>query len=69
MQRKSTDIHVSDHGTIVMLHPHTRRAETWIDENIGPDNGFQPYSPIVVCEHRFAPDIIEGMRADGLNVR
>ena len=66
---KSTpDISVYDSGSIVTLSPRTRKAARWIDENIGPDNGFLPYYPTVVCEARYVEDIIDGMVADGLRV-
>jgi len=38
-------------------------------EHIGADNGYQPYWPIVVIEHRYILAIIAGIQADGLTVR
>ena len=64
----TTDITVQDAGSIVLLQPHTGTAKRWLEENIGQDNGFQPYWPTVVVEPRYLGEIIEGMQADGLIV-
>lgn len=40
----------------------------WVDEHICSENGFQPYWPTVVIEHRFVSDIVQGIRNDGLAV-
>ena len=35
-----SDFTVQNEGSIVLLHPHTDAARSWIDENIGEDNGY-----------------------------
>jgi len=61
------DITVEGSGTVFLLVPQTDKGRTWIKENIGPDNGYQPYYPDkVVVEHRYIEDILQGMAADGL---
>ena len=65
---KSTDIHVRSTGSLVLLDPRTRRGIDWIEENIGADNGFQPWYPTVLCEARYVDDIIAGLQADGLTL-
>lgn len=56
-------------GSVYLLRPRSESARNWIDQNIGPDNGFQPYYPTVVIEHRYVADILEGIAADGFEVR
>ena len=40
----------------------------WVDEYIGPDNGYQPYYPTVVLEPRYVGPVIEGIREYGLDL-
>lgn len=42
-------------------------ARAWVDENIGKDNGFQPYYPTVIIEPRYLEAILEGIEGDGLD--
>ena len=63
-----TDITIEDHGSIVILRPHTPAAVEWIDEHIGADNGYQPHYPAVVIGHHYADNVIDGMVNDGLEV-
>ncbi len=67
-ERVKVDVTVVDQGSIVMLYPQTSEGVAWIDEHIGQENGCQPYYPTVVCEHRFADNVIDGMIGDGLAV-
>jgi len=60
------DFSVNDQGSIVLIEPVSQAAVDWVEEFIGQDNGFQPYWPTVVIEHRYADDVIEGMISDGL---
>jgi hypothetical protein len=41
-----------NHGSVFLLKPLTPPAISWIEEHIGKDNGYQPYFPTVVVEHR-----------------
>jgi hypothetical protein len=61
-----SDVEIEDGGSVVLLRPLTPEAVVWVNENIGQDNGYQPYWPVVVVERRYVPDILEGMQADGL---
>jgi hypothetical protein len=65
----SPDFTIRDEGSILLLTPHTEPARTWIDQHIGPDNGFQPYYPTLVIEPRCFSPILEGIRESGLEVR
>jgi len=60
------DATISDHGSIVLLHPISEEAITWIDENIG--NEAQYFGDALVIERRYVVPIVNGMRADGLEV-
>ena len=62
------DIVVENHGSIFLLRPLSRPGREWIDQNIGQDNGFQPYWPTVVVEPRYIADIVNGIQADDLRV-
>ena len=68
MTKKTADIDVTGGGSIFLLAPQTPAGRDWIDQNIGQDNGFQPYYPTVLVEHRYVGDIVEGMVAGGLEV-
>lgn len=62
------DFTIHNDGTIFLLFPNTAPAHSWVDEHIGQENGYQPYWPTVVVEHRFIADIVDGIQADGLSV-
>jgi hypothetical protein len=63
------DFVVENHGSIFLLKPLTPSATSWIEEHIGQDNGYQPYFPTIVVEHRFIADIVAGIQGDGLAVQ
>lgn len=62
------DFVVDGGGSIFLLRPLTDSAREWVESNIGQDNGFQPYWPTVVIEHRYISDIVAGIQGDGLRV-
>lgn len=62
------DIQVENGGSVFLLRATSELGESWVDENIGQDNGYQPYWPTVVVESRYIEDIVYGMQADGLEV-
>lgn len=64
----ATDIVVENHGSIFLLRPTSHSGREWIDQNIGEDNGFQPYWPTVVVEAHYIADIVNGIQADDLRV-
>jgi hypothetical protein len=68
-RRIPLDFVLENHGSICILRPLTPSAVAWVEEHIGPDNGFQPYFPTVVVEHRYTTDIVEGIQHDGLAVQ
>lgn len=67
--KPQVDISVENHGSIFLLRPLSDSARVWVDDHIGEDNGYQPYYPTVVVEHRYVADIVRGALADGLVVR
>lgn len=62
------DFVLENHGSIFLLRPQNEQAIARVDEHIGSENGFQPYWPSVVIEHRFVSEIVQGIRNDGLAV-
>ncbi len=62
------DFIVENHHSIFLLRPQNEQAIAWVNEHIGADNGFQPYWPTVVIEHRYIADIVAGIQSDGLAV-
>ena len=63
------DFFLENCGSILLLRPISSSARHWVEKHIGRDNGFQPYFPTVVIEHRYVRDIIVGIQHDGLAVR
>lgn len=63
------DFIAENHSSIFLLTPLTPAARAWVNEHIGSDNGFQPYWPTVVIEHRYVADIVRGIQNDGLAVQ
>jgi hypothetical protein len=63
------DFTVNNHGGIVLIIPNTPAGIAWANENIGKDNGFQPYWPTMVFEPRYVDQVIDGIRGEGLTVR
>ena len=64
-----SDFVLENHSSILLLRPLTPAARSWLEENIGAENGFQPYWPTVVIESRFVEDILLGISASGLEVQ
>jgi hypothetical protein len=58
------DFGVSDHGSIILVHPHSDLAREWIEENVSDEAQFM--GDALVVERRFASALIQGMRSDGL---
>ena len=67
-QQASPDFLLENHSSIYLLRPLTENARAWVQDHIGSDNGFQPYWPAVVIEHRYVGAILEGISSNGLAV-
>jgi hypothetical protein len=73
------DFEVQNHGSLFVLHPQNDAAREWIDIHVyGTDadggtetveQNVQWWGGGVVIEPRYLPDIIEGIEADGLDVK
>lgn len=63
------DFFLENHGSIFLLIPQSTSARIWVADHIGKDNGYQPYYPTVVVEHRYVSDIVQGIQNDGLAVQ
>jgi hypothetical protein len=61
------DFTVQNEGTIYLLRPNTPAAQSWIAENLPPDR--MTFGDAIAVEHRYICDIIDGIRAAGLEVR
>jgi hypothetical protein len=61
------DFSVTNHGSILILHALTDAAREWVDEHIGDDAMTWGRNGTVV-EPRYIGDIVEGIRAAGLEV-
>lgn len=64
----SADFRIENHGSIFLVVPLTDEAQTWVEENVSSE-GYQPYWPTVVVEHRYIGNLVDGIRIDGLEVR
>jgi hypothetical protein len=62
------DIVIENHGSIFLLRPISKSGREWLDQNIGDQNGFQPYWPTVAVESNYIADIMNGIQADDLEV-
>lgn len=62
---------IEDHGTIVLLYPHTDWASEWVQEHLYSEDGDGPqwWGGAVVIDHRMAPAIIEAIIADDANAQ
>lgn len=62
------DFTIHNFGSILTLNPETDAARAWVDENIGRDNGYQPWYPdAIIVEPRYVAEIVEGLSAEGLS--
>jgi len=66
MARPKVDFRVVNHGTIYLLYPNTRRAKQWVRDNLPRDH--MKYADASVVEPRYIGDIIDGIRADELEI-
>jgi hypothetical protein len=63
------DFSIEHHGSVVLFRPNTPAGIEWANENIGAENGYQPYYPTMVFEPRYVDQVISGIKAEGLLVR
>jgi hypothetical protein len=56
----------NNHGSIVLVQPHTEHATAWIAEHVGVDA--QWFGRVLVVEPRYIDALVCGMRRDGFEV-
>lgn len=61
------DFSVRSDMSISLLEPLTAAAREWVEEHLPEDH--QTFGNSVVVENRYMPDIVTGIRRDGLAVR
>ena len=62
-----TDLHATDHGTVIILRPASSAGRAWWRENVDT-TGAMEWGGGVACDHGPASDIIDGAHAAGLAV-
>lgn len=63
--RNKADVSVSNHGTLFLFTPISERAKKWVEENV-PLESWQWLGNGFSVEHRYAGNLAEGMKRDGL---
>jgi hypothetical protein len=63
----SADIQARDEGTLWLVKPLSPAGKNWLDENIQDEA--LVWGDAIVIEHGFIQSVIEGIIADGLEVK
>jgi hypothetical protein len=58
------DFSVENHGSLFLFRMNTAAARQWVHDNVEDDAQF--FCDALVVEHRYAANLAEGMRGDGL---
>lgn len=61
------DIQVENGGSIYLLRPLTDRGRQWLRENVQAES-WQWFGDGLAVEHRYVADVVEGARAEGMEV-
>ena len=64
--RRSADVHIVHHHSIVLFHLNTPEAAQWVEKNVAGEAQF--FGTALVVEPRYVAALIHGMREDGLEV-
>ena len=62
------DVKVTNHGSLLVANPLTRKAKTWFKRHIPEDQDHQYWHGGIVVEPRYIYDLCAGMSGDGLEV-
>jgi hypothetical protein len=54
--------------SIYLLTPHTNAARAWLGENVQAES-YQIIGTSLAVEHRYIAEIVQGIRAAGMEVR
>ena len=60
------DVQITNEGSIWLFEPLTEAGKLWINQHISEDAAW--FGPSLVVEHRYARDIVQGMRDAGLRL-
>jgi hypothetical protein len=63
----TVDVHVINHGSIILFHLNTPEASAWVEGNVTAEAQF--FGTALVVEPRYVVDLVAGMREAGLEVR
>jgi len=63
----AVDVHIVNHGSIVLFHLNTPEASAWVEENVTREAQF--FGTALVVEPRYVAALVAGMREAGLEVR
>ena len=66
-RRPAIDVHIVNHGSIILCHLYTPTAELWVEKNVSAEAQF--FGTALVVEPRYVAALIAGMREAGLEVR
>jgi len=61
------DLHVINEGSIFLVEPITPAGKQWLEESVITSDTLT-WGRAIVVEHRYIRDIVDGARADGLEV-
>ena len=67
-QESRNDFTMQIEGSIYLLILSPGQPKRGSKENVGKDNGYQPYWPTAVIEHRYIAGIVAGIENDGLRL-
>lgn len=67
MKRSRHDIEVQSGGSVGLVIPRTAAGRSWVDENLHAER-WRWIGGALAVESRYAPDLTELMRDDGLMV-
>lgn len=65
---KPFDVEVDPQGSIVLFQPLTAAAHAWLGEHVQTES-WQWFGSALAVEWRYAQDLVDGMRRDGLKAR
>ena len=66
-EKNTVDIFVENYGSIFLFRPMTQAATDWIEQNVSGDR--QWFGNALAVESRYALDLADGMRRDGLTLQ
>jgi hypothetical protein len=65
--RRSADVHIVNHYSVLLFHLNTPEATRWVEENVTGEAQF--FGTALVVEPRYVAALLDGMREAGLEVR